>query len=381
MSSATDHLLNLPPYGVPPEVKTAALLAAVREQLVYHFEHCPPYARWLRHEGFDPQQPVHSLADVPFLPVGIFKRLLLSSIPESQVVRVLASSGTSGQVPSRIPLDQTTRNRQMKALGAILAHRLGGQRRPFLILDAPPEKSLDAEHQLSARVAGMRGYLMAATEQQYALRRDGDRLLLDREKVLADVRRWAAEGKAFCLLGYSYLLYEHVVRPLREQCLRIDLPLSTFVIHFGGWKRLKERAVAKPQLTEQAADVFGLATGSIVDIYGFTEQLGVIYPDDSQGVKRTPAYAEVLVRDPRTLKVVPDGNVGLLEFVCPLPQSYPGIAVLLDDMGRIVSRDSGAAPGTPGHGGYGTRFEIVGRAERAETRGCGDTLPDLKSEI
>ncbi len=95
----------------------------------------------------------------------------------------------------------------------------------------------------------------------------------------------------------------------------------------------------------------------------------MIYPDDSQGVKRTPTYAEVLVRDPRTLEIVPDGTVGLLEFVCPLPHSYPGIAVLLDDMGRIVSRDSGS------DGWQGTGFEVVGRAERAEPRGCGDTLP------
>ena len=103
----------------------------------------------------------------------------------------------------------------------------------------------------------------------------------------------------------------------------------------------------------------------------------MIYPDDSQGVKRTPAYAEVLVRDPRTLKVVPDGNVGLLEFVCPLPHSYPGIAVLLDDMGRIVSRDPAGARYS-GARRDGTGFEIVGRAERAETRGCGDTLPGLE---
>ena len=86
-------------------------------------------------------------------------------------------------------------------------------------------------------------------------------------------------------------------------------------------------------------------------------------------MKRTPTYAEVLVRDPRTLEIVPDGAVGLLEFVCPLPHSYPGVAVLLDDMGRIVSRDPG------GDGWQGTGFEIVGRAERAEMRGCGDTLP------
>ena len=155
------------------------------------------------------------------------------------------------------------------------------------------------------------------------------------------------EGKPFCLLGYTYMLYEHVVRPLREEGIRIELPPSTFVVHFGGWKKLRQQAVTKPVLTDHAAAVFGLAAGSIVDIYGFTEQLGVIYPDDSQGVKRTPTYAEVLVRDPARLEIVPDGDVGLLEFVCPLPHSYPGIAVLLDDMGRIVAAIPAATSRAP----------------------------------
>jgi hypothetical protein len=368
MSSATDELLHLPPYGVPRETKSAALMAAVREEIAHHYANCPPYARWCRQQGFDPQAPLTSAAEVPFLPVGIFKRMFLASTPEAEVVRVLASSGTSGQVPSRIPLDQTTRNRQMKALATILTHRLGGQRRPFLILDAPPDRSSGSDHELSARVAGMRGYLMAATEQEYALRREGDRLVLDREKVRATTTRWAEQGKPFCLLGYTYLLYEQVVRPLVEASACIQLPPSTFVIHFGGWKKLKQRAVTKAVLNEQTAAVFGLQPCSIVDIYGFTEQLGVIYPDDPQGLKRVPTYSEVVVRNPRSFEIVPDGEVGLLEFVCPLPHSYPGVAVLLDDMGRIVSR------GSDEHGACDTAFEIVGRAERAEVRGCGDTL-------
>jgi hypothetical protein len=215
----------------------------------------------------------------------------------------------------------------------------------------------------------MRGYLMAATEHQYALRRDGDRLLLDRDKVLEIVERWAAQGKPFCLLGYTYVLYEYVVRALREQGVRIELPSSTYVLHFGGWKKLRQQTVTKTVLTDHASDVFGLAAASIVDIYGFTEQLGVIYPDDAQGMKQTPTYSQVLVRDPRTLQIVPDGETGLLEFVSPLPHSYPGIAVLLDDMGRIISRRSDVDDS------HGTTFEVLGRTQRAEARGCGDTLP------
>jgi hypothetical protein len=363
MPSVTDDLLNLPPYGVPTEDKAAALLAALREAIGHHLANCPPYARWLRQQGFDPRAPLASVADVPFLPVGIFKRMFLASVPEKQIVRVLASSGTSGQTPSRIPLDQATRNRQMKALTAILSHRLGAERRPFLVLDAPPDRSAAEDRELSARVAGMRGYLMAASEQEYALARDGDRLVLDRARARSAIARWTAAGKPFCLLGYTYLLYEHVVRPLAEDRARIELPPSTFVVHFGGWKKLQRQAVNKTLLNERASAVFGLPPCAIVDVYGFTEQLGVIYPDDPQGVKRAPTYSEVLVRDPRSLAVVPDGQVGLLEFVCPLPHSYPGLAVLLDDMGRIVSREGDTA------------FEIVGRAEKAEVRGCGDSLP------
>jgi hypothetical protein len=367
MASATDDLLNLPPFGLAPEAKAAALLPAVREALLHHYEHCGPFARWCAHERFDPREELSDLASVPFLPVNVFKRLALCSVPQSEVVRTVSSSATSSQVPSRVPLDAVTRNRQMRALAAILAHRLGGRRRPFLVLDTPPDAQT-ADRELSARVAGMRGYLLAATESQYVLRREGAGLALDRDKLLATLQRWKAEGQAFCLLGYTNVLYQDVLRPLAEQGIRIELPDSAFVLHFGGWKRLREQAVDKAALAALAQEVFGIARQSLCDIYGFTEQLGVVYPDGPDGLKRAPTCAEVIVRDPRTLEPAADGQTGLLEFICPLPHSYPGVAVLLDDLGRIVGRDAG-----PG-GMTGTAFEVLGRAERAEIRGCGDTL-------
>jgi hypothetical protein len=367
--SAIDRLLALPPFGLSAEAKAAALLPAVSEALLHHHEHCPSLARWHEKRGFDPHRPLTDLADVPFLPVGVFKRLLLASVPADKVVRELTSSATSSQTPSRIPLDQVTRQRQIRALAAILSYRLGGTRRPFLVLDAPPDSGPQADRELSARVAALRGYLMAANTTEYALRRDGARLVLDIPHVRALVEQWTAEGKPFCLLGYTYMLYQYVVRPLLERGESLALPATTCVLHFGGWKKLAAQAVDKARLNADACQAFGLQPQCLCDVYGFTEQLGVIYPDDTAGRKRAPTYAEVLVRDPATLAVLPDGATGLLEFVCPLPHSYPGVAILLDDLGRIVSRE-------PGDDGLtGTAFELVGRAARAETRGCGDTLP------
>ena len=155
----------------------------------------------------------------------------------------------------------------------------------------------------------------------------------------------------------------------------LALPPGSMVLHLGGWKRLERQAVGRAQLNAEVAQVFKMAEPCIRDVYGFTEQLGVIYPDDGSGVRLAPVYSEVIVRDPVTLEPLPEGVPGLLEFITPLPHSYPGIALLLDDMGRIVSREAGDG------GRYGTRFEVLGRARGAEIRGCGDTLPEQVYEV
>ncbi|MBN2578675.1 MAG: hypothetical protein JXB10_06755 [Pirellulales bacterium] len=368
VSGFVDRLLQLPPYGLSREEKEAALAPAVREELTYHYEHCTAYRRWCEKQQFDPRSGVTDLAAVPFLPVNVFKRLSLSSVPEDQIVRVVTSSATSSQIPSRVTLDQTTRTRQVRALAALLTYLLGGARRPFLLLDAAPTTAADGR-ELSARVAGIRGYLIAATRQEYVLKSEDDRLELDLPRFRRLAAEWTKAGEPFCLLGYTAILYQNVVAPLWTSKERIALPPATKILHFGGWKRLREQAVDKKTLNDRTAEVFGIPPSAVCDIYGFTEQLGVIYPDDAQGLKRAPTYAEVFVRDPRTLEVLPDGQVGLLEFVCPLPHGYPGVALLLDDLGRVVAREPGP------DGMTGTGFEIVGRAERAEIRGCGDTLP------
>lgn len=224
--------------------------------------------------------------------------------------------------------------------------------------------------ELSARVAGLRGYLMMASEIHHVLKtKDGPpELNVDKLRELID--QFREQSTAVCVIGYTYMLYQYVVAPLAQAGLRMQLPAGSMVLHFGGWKRLERQAVDRARLNAEVGQVFGHAEPYIRDVYGFTEQLGVIYPDDGHGVRLAPVYADVIVRDPITLEPVPDGMPGLLEFITPLPHSYPGIALLVDDMGRIVSRDRGD------DGRYGTRFEVLGRARGAEIRGCGDTLPE-----
>lgn len=365
---ATEELLRLPPYATTPGEHRSLLRAAVREAIEHHCAHCPAFDRWYRKQGADPSAEIRDLAKVPFLPVSIFKRMALESIGESEVVRVLRSSATSSQTPSRVVLDRVTRDRQMRTLAVLLSDLMGSTRRPFVVLDAAAAQGADME--LSARVAGLRGYLMMASEIHHVLKtKDGPpELNVDKLRELID--QFREQSTAVCVIGYTYMLYQYVVAPLAQAGLRMQLPAGSMVLHFGGWKRLERQAVDRARLNAEVGQVFGHAEPYIRDVYGFTEQLGVIYPDDGHGVRLAPVYADVIVRDPITLEPVPDGMPGLLEFITPLPHSYPGIALLVDDMGRIVSRDRGD------DGRYGTRFEVLGRARGAEIRGCGDTLPE-----
>ena len=365
---AIDELFKLPPYATQPGEHRGLLRAAVREAIQYHCANCSPFDRWYRKQGLDPDAEIEDLARVPYLPVSIFKRLPLESVSEAEVVRVLRSSATSSQTPSRVVLDRITRDRQMRTLAVMMSAMMGSIRRPFVVLDAATAQGGDME--LSARVAGLRGYLMMASETHYALEARDGRVDLDADRLEDLIRQLSARGTPVCLIGYTYMLYQYVVAPLISTGRRLQLPAGSMVIHFGGWKRLERQAVDRARLNSEVEQVFAMDEPCIRDVYGFTEQLGVIYPDDGNGVRLAPVYSEVVVRDPVTLESLPEGMPGLLEFITPLPHSYPGVALVLDDMGRIVSRDRAR------DGRYGTRFEVLGRAQGSEIRGCGDTLPE-----
>lgn len=331
-----EELLRSPPFSVGADHKREILHRALTLSIDHHRANCPEYDRLCSKRGF------HSFSDIeeiPYLPVSLFKKLSLTST--SDHVRTLSSSATSSQTPSRVSLDQTTRMRQSKTLLWLLADALGPTRLPFYVVGHPPEES---GAMLSAQEAALRGFLMAASSTTY----------------LTDIEQCGHSGSPSVLLGYTYRVYELALRTKA-----MVLPHTT-LLHFGGWKRLQEQAISRDQFAHLFQERLGMKRCQLLDAYGFTEQLGIIYVDRGDGVKRCPLVSEIVIRDPHTLRPLPDGQVGLIELITPLPHSYPGIALLLDDVGRIVSRE----PSPDGR--HGTAFEVLGRAKAAELRGCGD---------
>ena len=117
--------------------------------------------------------------------------------------------------------------------------------------------------------------------------------------------------------------------------MSFKLPAGSQVIHIGGWKKLESEKVDKKTFNQDIAHVLGISPDNVIDIYGFTEQMGLNYPDCKAGWKHVHAYSDVIIRDEADLSPCPNGVVGLLEFVSPLQHSYPGNVVLTDDLGVV----------------------------------------------
>ena len=122
-----DALIRGPQYALPQAEKDALLTAILRELCRDVAARCPPYAPLPRPASAADRGSWRSLADIPPLPVAMFKRFLLSAVPPEKIVRELHSSATTGQQPSRIVDRQDDRVPASPALVSILKEHIGGR--------------------------------------------------------------------------------------------------------------------------------------------------------------------------------------------------------------------------------------------------------------
>lgn len=354
-------LLTTLPYAGDPSERRSKLLALLKDELDYAADRHPGYRNLLENWPVS-RHSAESIADLPFLPVGIFKADPPPAlIGPQEVKRTLFSSATTGQTPSRVVLDGATARRMSKGIVTILRDFIGPARRPYLVIDTPDSSSTEPE--LGARGAAIQGLISFATETVYCLRGGDTEPTLDSEKLLECAQRW---GQSEVLVyGFTYVIWNYFVRPLRSRGIRLDIP-NARVLHSGGWKRLEAEAVTKELFSNEVASVFGCPASNVIDFYGMVENVGVIYPDCQCGNKHVPIFAEVVVRNPLTLQPVQAGEQGLVQVCSVLPTSFPGFLLLTEDIGEIVDYQECPC------GRRGTCFRFVKRMPKAELRGCGN---------
>lgn len=346
----------LAPYSLDRHAKNTMLTRGLLELTVHHAANCQPYRQMLQAQGFRPEA-VLSLADIPFLPVRLFKQLDLLSVAREEVVKTMTSSGTSGQTPSRIFLDRTTAANQTKALTRIVTAVTGAQRMPMIVVDSPAvikDRAL-----FSARGAGILGFSIFGRDRIFAL---NDNMELDIDAVAQFLDKH--KGGPVFVFGFTFLVWQYLYKALMHRGRQLDMS-QAILVHGGGWKTLVNESVSSSVFRERLQAVCGIT--QVHDYYGMVEQTGSIYIECDHGHLHASIYSDIIVRRHLDFSVADVGETGLIEVVSVLPESYPGHALLTEDEGAILGEDDCPC------GRLGKYFQVHGRIKSAELRGCSDT--------
>lgn len=345
------------PFGDTAEQKEKNMTAQMKELTEYHRSRCLPYRRMLAAAGYDAEA-AERLSDIPYLPVTLFKKMRLSSLEEDEAFKVVTSSGTSGQRTSQIILDAETRTHQQQALACIGGSFLGTKRLPMLVIDSPSTVK-KADH-FSARTSGILGFSLFGKNRTFALRDD---MSLDEEAVRQFLEKYG--DKKFMIFGFTFMVWQYFLPEMERMEEKWNCS-EGILVHGGGWKKLASQSVSKEAFAERVKKACGIQR--VVDYYGMAEQTGSIFMECECGHLHCSDYSAILFRRPEDFSVCEKGEKGLIQVMSVLPKSYPGHSLLTEDEGRMLGVDDCPC------GRKGVYFEVLGRVQNAELRGCSDTF-------
>jgi hypothetical protein len=308
-----------------------------------------------------------------------FKELEFSCLPESERTTVFHSSGTTQQRPSRhYHSKESLSVYEAAVLAWFRPHLLGDgsqcdrtkRMQAVFLTPAPglvPNSSLVHMFEtvrakcgwpISAFVGSLNGAGAWGLDCREAVRR---------------LNKSCESGEPVCLLGTAFS-FVHLLDHLAERNLGFLLAPGSRVLETGGYKG-RSRALSKGELHREISQRLGILPTHIVSEYGMSELSSQAYdlavplvaprsapaaaagaaspPPNSGRCFRFPPWVRVQLVSPETGQEVNEGEVGLVR-VFDLANVFSVLAVQTEDLGRRC-----------GHG-----FELVGRATRAESRGC-----------
>ncbi len=361
---ATNLLLKSDPFDFSPEAQ-ALFRESFKEMALHHYKAHPFFKRVFDDAGLQPSQ-IHSeddMSHVPPIMVHLFKEKEFISVPEKDIVLTLTSSGTGGQ-KSQQRLDQMSLD-NVKLLAYKIHERLGltGQENVnYLCFTYDPKVASDLG---TAFTDELLTSFTGRNEVYYAIQwnKIKNDFELNSDGVVETLKRFEKEGKPVRILGFPAFLY----KILKDYKIKLKLPPLSWVQTGGGWKNLANEEIPKHEFRRFIFDSLGIPEENCRDLFGMVEH-GIPYVDCTLGNMHIPNYARVYVRSPYDLSILPEGETGLLHFICSYNHSYPCISILSTDYGSVRKCSCGLD---------GQILELKGRAGVSKHKGCAMKASEL----
>jgi hypothetical protein len=281
----------------------------------------------------DPKQ-VTGVQLIPFLPISLFKSRDITTT-DFEPEMIFQSSGTTGTVNSRHLIKDISIYEQ-SFLSTFT--RFYGDPSGWCILGLLPSY---LERKDSS--------LVYMTKKLIELARPGSGFYLHDHSALHDhlVSNEIQQQKTL-LIGVTYALLDFA----QSHPLKLN---HTIVMETGGMKG-RRKELTREEVHEALQQRFGI--NEVHSEYGMTELLSQAYAE-KKGVFRTPEWMKILVRsedDPFEIKRSGEVAITGAANIIDLANVYSCSFIATDDLVRLNKNET---------------FEVLGRMDNSDIRGCG----------
>ena len=291
---------------------------------------------------------------IPFVPASAFKELEFTSLAQNERTAVFHSSGTTEQQPSRhFHCAESLTVYELSLWNwfeqSILNSAFSIQNSELICLTPPPEQTPNSS--LVHMFGTIQQKIGGASQNNFFGKISGDgSWILDSEALLSAINSKFKTQNSKLIFGTAFS-FVHLLDYLAEHNLRLQLPTGSRVMETGGYKN-RSRSMPKEALHSLIEKFLDVPRKNIICEYGMSELSSQAYAN-AGGEFQFPPWARVQIISPEAGHEVADGKTGLI-CVCDLANVFSVAPIQTEDMG--IRRGEG--------------FELIGRAQLAEPRGC-----------
>jgi len=343
---------------------------AIRQCAQYHYDRNAFYKTWLNQNNFQPEsiRTIKDIEKIPFIHANFYKTHIVKTAKDEDIVLNLTSSGTTGQ-KSQMFYDAWTIFSSDKSADVQFGYYglISEEPTNFLLYSYEPAENVNVG---TLRTRQMMRRYAKEKELVYALKYTGKGHEFDLFGCINALLRFEKEGLPVRLLGFPAFLYFTLERMKDMGYPPLKLNPKSLVMMGGGWKGFVDKQLTASEFRTYIKERLGLPETCCHESYGAVEH-GVAYIDCPNHHFHVPVYSRALIRDVRTLEVLPFGKAGFMNVISPMNTTVPVVSLLLGDM--VVMHEGktcGCGVDTPW-------FEIQGRAGTSKNRSCAIAASEI----
>lgn len=291
---------------------------------------CGPYQQFIANLHIDPAT-INEVDKIPYLPISFFKTHRIVSNTEAEEI-IFSSSGTTGMVQSRHFV--TDVKVYHDSFNLAFEHFYGKIENTCLLALLPSYLERDGSSLI---------YMVDALLKQ-SKHPDSGYFLHNHEELYSKLMTLKKAGQKTILIGVTYALLDFLEK------YQLNFP-ELIVMETGGMKG-KRKEMVREELHQVLKSGFGV--NDIHSEYGMTELLSQAY-SAGEGIFDCPKWMKIILRDtndPLTLlNSHQTGGINVIDLANINSCSF----IATQDLGRLLP---------------GGSFEVLGRFDNADIRGC-----------